>query len=75
MTVVGHPAHGFLPVSALFFAHVFVALLPGIAVWYVTSMPLLSILVFVVAALLLAPPLLPWYRRLQPRQPSVEEDR
>lgn len=73
MTIVGHPDYGFLSVSALFFAHVFVALLPGMAVWYVSSMPLLAILVFVVVALLLAKPLLPWYRRLQPQHESVED--
>ena len=72
MVVVGHPDHGFLPVSALFFGHVFVALLPALAVWFVLPIALLSILVFVVAAVLLTPPLLPWYRRLQPRHASVE---
>lgn len=73
MVVIGHPDHGFLPISALFFAHVFVAVMPAIAVWFVFSIALLAILVFVVVAYLLTPPLLPWYRRLHPQPVSAED--
>lgn len=72
MVVVGHPSHGFVPLSALFFAHVFAAALPAVLLWYLLPFELLSIAVFVGVAFLLTPPLLPWYRRLHP-QPSSED--
>lgn len=72
MTVVGHPAHGFVPISALFFTHVFVAALPAALVWLVIPRPLLAVLVFAAGVGLLTPMFLPWYRRLHPRHESVE---
>lgn len=73
MTVVGHPDHGFLAISVFFFAHIFVAALPGILLYQLLPKPLLSILVFIVAAGLLTPPLLPWYRRLHPQHEASED--
>lgn len=72
MTVVGHPAHGFVPISALFFTHVSVAALPAALVWLVLPRPLLAILVFAVVVGLLTPLFLPWYHRLHPQPESVE---
>lgn len=73
MAVVGHPDHGFFAISVFFFAHVFVAALPAVLLFQVLPRPLLSVLVFVVVALVLTPPLLPWYRRLHP-QHEFDED-
>jgi prepilin signal peptidase PulO-like enzyme (type II secretory pathway) len=73
MAVVGHPDHGFLAISVFFFAHVFVAAIPAVLLWYPLRIELLSILLFVVVAVLLTPPLLPWYRRLHPQPLSSTE--
>lgn len=72
MTVVGHPAHGFVPISALFFTHVFVAALPAVLVWFVFPRPIVATLAFAVAAGLLTPLFRPWYHRLHPQHESAE---
>lgn len=72
MTVVGHPVHGFVPISALFFTHVFVAALPAALVWFVFTRPIVAILAFAVVAGLLTPLFLPWYQRLHPQQEVAE---
>lgn len=73
MTIVGHPDHGFFVISVFFFTHMFVAALPAILLFQVIPRPLLSVLVFVVVAVLLTPPLLPWYRRLHPQHEVIED--
>lgn len=72
MTVVGHPSHGFVPISALFFTHVFVAALPAVLVWFVFPRPIVATLAFAVAAGLLTPLFRPWYHRLHPQHESAE---
>lgn len=73
MVQVGHSDHGFLPISVFFFTQMFVASLPAILLFQFLSMPLLSILVFVVAAVLLTLPLLPWYHRLHPQHEFIDD--
>jgi membrane protein implicated in regulation of membrane protease activity len=72
MTLVGHHDEGFGGIYALFFAHVFAAAISAGLLWAVVPKPLLAILVFVGVAVLLTPPLLPWYRHLHPQPESVD---
>lgn len=73
MTLVGHHDEGFGGIYALFFTHVFAAVIPAGLLWVVVPKPLLVTLVFVVVALLLTPPLLPWYRQFHPQPKSVDD--
>jgi hypothetical protein len=72
MTLVGHHDEGFGGIYVLFFTHVFAAVIPAWLLWTVVPRPLLAILVFFVVAVLLTPPLLPWYRHLHPQPESVD---